>query len=300
MLGVLWGLEYFRYYVYGKKVNLLTDHQALQPLLKRNRAHKQYSARLTRWLDRLSHFDVNVQYTAGKNIPLTDYLSRHPIIHEHETETPREGDESEAEEEFVINHIYGLFEFNRTNGSITQHMRQPLPAENSDQSERRTQIRKQTNREHSIQIFSPQKDIDSPNNSNFDSQAPKMSKMDRVNGIDLQFIFKKRRHSPETSRLRTERFKLLQLNRTRIVGKGKDNERILEYRPSQQDRKEIEKLNILIYNRFFYHCEKLGTTPLREFKENIHESWLNTSSDNESQISHIKTEKCPTNILKKF
>ena len=131
-------------------------------------------------------------------------------------------------------------------------MRRPLPAENSDQSERRTQIRKQTNREHSIQIFSPQKDIDSPNNSNFDLQAPKMSKMARVNGIDLQFIFKKPGQSPETSRLRTERFKLLQPNRTRIVGKGKDNERILEYRPSQQDRKEIEKLNILIYNRFFY------------------------------------------------
>ena len=114
-------------------------------------------------------------------------------------------------------------------------MRQPLPAENSDQSERRTQIRKQTNREHSIQTFSPQKDIDSPNNSNFDSQAPKMSKMDRVNGIDLQFIFKKRGHSPETIRLRTKRFKL----RTRIVGKGKDNERIVEYRPSQQDRKKL-------------------------------------------------------------
>ena len=63
---------------------------------------------------------------------------------------------------------------------------------------------------------------------------------------------------------------------------------------------KIEKLNILNYNRFFHHCEKLGTTPLREFNENIHESMLNTSSDNESQISHIKTEKCPTNILKKF
>ena len=177
----------------------MTDHQALKPLLKRNRAHKQYSARLTRWLDCLSHFDVNVQYTAGRNIPLTDYLSRHPIIHEHETETPREGLEREAEEEFVINQIYGFFEFNRTNGSITQHMRRPLLVEISDQSERRTQICKQTNREHSIQTFSPQKD----------------------------------RHSPETSRLRTERFKLLQPNRTRIVGKGKDNERILEYRPSQ-------------------------------------------------------------------
>ena len=67
LLGALWGLEYSRYYVYGKRVNLLTDHQALQPLLQKNREHKQYSARLTRWLYRLSHFDVNVQYTAGKS-----------------------------------------------------------------------------------------------------------------------------------------------------------------------------------------------------------------------------------------
>ena len=87
LLGALWGLEYSRYYVYGKKVNLLTNHQALQPLLKRYKAHQQYSARLTRWLDRLSHFDVNVQYTAGKNIPLTDYLSRHPIVNTAENET---------------------------------------------------------------------------------------------------------------------------------------------------------------------------------------------------------------------
>ena len=85
LLGALWGLEYFRYFVYGKRLNLLTDHQALQPLLKRNRAHKQYSARLTRWLDRLGHFDVNVQYTAGKNIPLTDYSSRHPIVNTDES-----------------------------------------------------------------------------------------------------------------------------------------------------------------------------------------------------------------------
>ena len=39
---------------------------------------------------------------------------------------------------------------------------------------------------------------------------------------------------------------------------------------------------------------------MKEFNENIHESWINASSDSESQISHIKTEKCPTNILRKF
>ena len=90
--------------MYGKRVNLITDHQAPQPLHKKNLAHKQYSARITRWLDRLSHFDLNVQYTAGKNIPLTDYLSRHPIVLTELTELENKADgqnEAEAEEESV-------------------------------------------------------------------------------------------------------------------------------------------------------------------------------------------------------
>ena len=38
LLAVVWGLEKFRFYLYGKKVFLYTDHQALEPLIKRNRA----------------------------------------------------------------------------------------------------------------------------------------------------------------------------------------------------------------------------------------------------------------------
>ena len=137
LLGALWGLEHFRYHVYGRRVNLLTDHQAVQPFLKRNRAHKQYSTRLTRWLDRLSHFDVNLQYTAGKNIPLTDYSSRHPIISTAESGTENgtnEQRETEAEEEFVINQIHGLFEFIQTNGSIKEFAEQTEPRNKSHQS----------------------------------------------------------------------------------------------------------------------------------------------------------------------
>ena len=62
LLAVVWGLEKFRFYLYGKRVRLYTDHQALEPLIKRNRSNKQYSARLTRWLDRLTHFDISIQY----------------------------------------------------------------------------------------------------------------------------------------------------------------------------------------------------------------------------------------------
>ena len=58
LLAVAWGLEKLRFLLYGKKVFYNTDHQALEPLIKRNRCNKQYSARLTRWLDRLAHFDI--------------------------------------------------------------------------------------------------------------------------------------------------------------------------------------------------------------------------------------------------
>ena len=36
LLAVVWGLEKFRFYLYGKKIHLYTDHQALAPLNKRN------------------------------------------------------------------------------------------------------------------------------------------------------------------------------------------------------------------------------------------------------------------------
>ena len=138
------GLEYFRYFVYGKRVNLLTDHQALQPLLKTNRAHKQYSARLTRWLDRLSHFDVNVQYTPGKNIPLTNCLSRHPIIPTEIAEVENKADgltEAEAEEEFIINQIYGLLEFNQKRGSIKRFTERNATTEDFNESQSDFNIR---------------------------------------------------------------------------------------------------------------------------------------------------------------
>ena len=122
-----------------------------------------------------------------------------------------------------------------------------------------------------------------------------------MNGIDLEFVCKNRGHSAEINQLRTERNKILQPNKTRIERRGRDNERLQEYRPSQQGRKEIERINIMIYNRFFYYCEGLGTTPLRKFNENIHESWITASSDKESQVSQLKRkEKCPTNVLREF
>ena len=60
LLSVAWGLEKFRFYLYGKVVNLYTDHQALEPIIKRNRTYRQNSAQLTRWPDRLAHIDIPI------------------------------------------------------------------------------------------------------------------------------------------------------------------------------------------------------------------------------------------------
>ena len=78
LLAVVWGLERFRFHLYGKQLQLFSDHQALEPLLKRNKANKQYSARLTRWLDRLNHFDISLKHTAGKEIKFTDFINSSP------------------------------------------------------------------------------------------------------------------------------------------------------------------------------------------------------------------------------
>ena len=41
LLAVVRGLEKFRFYLYGTKVYLYTDHQALEPLFNRNRSKRQ-------------------------------------------------------------------------------------------------------------------------------------------------------------------------------------------------------------------------------------------------------------------
>ena len=91
-------------------VHLFSNHQALEPLIKRNRAYPQNSARLPRWLDGLAHFDISIKDTAGKNSILTDYLSRHP--------TGEATTEKTHDEEYVINIFSGFFKLNRKYGQL--------------------------------------------------------------------------------------------------------------------------------------------------------------------------------------
>ena len=78
LLGVVWAIEYFKYYLFGKNFTVLTDHRALLSVLKSHRSNESYNSRLTRWIDRLLPFDFNIEHIPGTRMGLVDYISRQP------------------------------------------------------------------------------------------------------------------------------------------------------------------------------------------------------------------------------
>ena len=135
-----------------------------------------------------------------------------------ETEKKNEFDETEDGEDYVINQIFGLFNFSRTNGSITQYIGLSLPTRKIDQSQSGARTGEQNHQNnYSVETNTSQNPINSIQTIN----RPSKSKMDKISGKDMDFSFKKRGNSPETVRLRNERNRNLQPQPTRIVGKRK-------------------------------------------------------------------------------
>ena len=163
LLAVVWGLEHFRLYFYGKPIELLTDHQALEPLIKRNRSNRTYSARLTRWLDRLAHFDINIKHIAGKHLALTAYLSRNPISSPEPIEN--------YDEEYVINCITPLLEFINNYGSITGKMNKEARTDEIEKCERKL------NQSESSKRNEPKSDWNKTNKRS--SLLPQLNTVDR-------------------------------------------------------------------------------------------------------------------------
>ena len=78
LLGVVWSVKYFKYYLFGKSFTIITDHRALLSIMKEHRSNKSYNSRLTRWIDRLLSFDFNIEHIPGAKMGLVDYISRQP------------------------------------------------------------------------------------------------------------------------------------------------------------------------------------------------------------------------------
>ena len=76
LLGVVWSIDYFKYYMYRKDLTLTTDHRALLSILKEHRSNKSYNSRLSRWINRLIHYNFTTEHMPVAKMGLVDYISR--------------------------------------------------------------------------------------------------------------------------------------------------------------------------------------------------------------------------------
>ena len=72
-LGLVWGVQKFQAYLYGKRFILETDHE---PLLYLNRA-KVANARIMRWALALQPYSFMISAIKGSENVGADFLSRH-------------------------------------------------------------------------------------------------------------------------------------------------------------------------------------------------------------------------------
>ena len=77
LLAVVFGCKRFHQFTYGRHVTVHSDHKPISAIMK-----KPLSAappRLQRLLLSLQKYDITVQHVRGKDIPVSDYLSRHSV-----------------------------------------------------------------------------------------------------------------------------------------------------------------------------------------------------------------------------
>ena len=77
MLALVFGLEKFRHYVYGRRISAVTDHKPLESIVKKSLA--KAPKRLQSMLLRAQEYDFSLFYKPGNNIPVADALSRAPL-----------------------------------------------------------------------------------------------------------------------------------------------------------------------------------------------------------------------------
>lgn len=76
MLGIVWGINHFRPYLYGRKFTVITDHKPLSYLC----SIKEPKGRQARWLQDISQDDFSVEHKPGRDHQDADALSRTPTL----------------------------------------------------------------------------------------------------------------------------------------------------------------------------------------------------------------------------
>lgn len=67
----MWGIEYFKQYLYGRQFTIFCDQQSLSRAL-----NLKDCGRVTRWASALQNYDFTIVHTAGKDNTHADVLSR--------------------------------------------------------------------------------------------------------------------------------------------------------------------------------------------------------------------------------
>ena len=73
--AIVWSLQYFHPYVYGRQIKVFTDHRALQWL----KGMKHPNGKLARWIMKLQEYDYSVEHKPSSLMQHADALSRAPI-----------------------------------------------------------------------------------------------------------------------------------------------------------------------------------------------------------------------------
>ena len=76
LLAIVWGVQHYRPYLYGREFTIYTDHRPLKWLNN----NKDLSSRLLRWRLKLEEYSYQIEYIKGKSNTSADALSR--INHE--------------------------------------------------------------------------------------------------------------------------------------------------------------------------------------------------------------------------
>ena len=233
---------------------------------------------MTRWLDRLTHFDISIQHIAGSNLKFTDYLGRNPVG----GPIPEEN----YDEEYVINILTEQAELNLKYGQkfANQSESSKIKAETGNGTSEE-QIEKIDNQSHSNRTFekdygvdkiqqsenntSGQSDISTPSSSCLPEENSKIvqnkiksdlhmefTEIDRDNfhhwgaTRELMDIIRRQNNSPETSRLVEQRSTL---SRPGTLRRRYDHQTqrtvFVSTRPNKRSREETAEIDAELLRR---------------------------------------------------
>ena len=73
MLAVLYGMEKFRYYAFGKPAVVESDQKPLDVIFRKHRA--SVPPHIAKVVLRIQKYDAQIKYVPGKDIPVSSYHS---------------------------------------------------------------------------------------------------------------------------------------------------------------------------------------------------------------------------------